>query len=92
MSATGRSDCIVARVRAIPAGFVRTYREIDAGSPRLVGRVLAERWRTAGVRGPGPEVPWHRVVRTDGRPQLELLRQEGVPMRGDRVDLDRARL
>jgi alkylated DNA nucleotide flippase Atl1 len=27
-----------------------------------------------------------------GRPQRELLLKEGVPMRGDRVDLRRARL
>jgi alkylated DNA nucleotide flippase Atl1 len=37
------------------------------------------------------------VVRADGsaakgKRQLELLRREGVPMRGDRVDLRRARL
>jgi len=41
-------------------------------------------------------VPWHRVVRSDGtvaggRRQRELLRREGVPMRGERVDLGRAR-
>jgi alkylated DNA nucleotide flippase Atl1 len=53
----------------------------------VVGRVLATTHEG---------VPWHRVVRADGTvpmgdPQLELLRQEGVPLRGDRVDLDRAR-
>jgi len=56
--------------------------------PRLVGRVLA----TTHDR-----LPWHRVVRADGslpkgRKQRELLLEEGVPMRGDRVDLDEARL
>jgi methylated-DNA-protein-cysteine methyltransferase related protein len=83
-----RADRILARVRAIPEGFVRTYRDVDPAAPRLVGHVLA----TTHER-----VPWHRVVRADGRVamgrrQLELLRREGVPLRGDRVDLAQARL
>jgi alkylated DNA nucleotide flippase Atl1 len=97
MNATSRGERIIARVRAIPAGFVSTYKDIEPGSPRLVGCVLAEHWRTAGTRGDASDVPWHRVVRSDGSApigarQLELLRQEGVPVRGYRVDLDRARL
>src|SRR4029077_6113104 len=32
---------IVARIRQIPKGSVRTYGEIDPEAPRLVGRVLA---------------------------------------------------
>src|SRR2546430_14677852 len=83
-----RTARIIRRVREIPAGFVRTYGDIDPRAPRLVGRVLA----TTHVG-----VPWHRVVRADGsipkgKKQRELLVQEGVPMRGDRVDLDDARL
>jgi alkylated DNA nucleotide flippase Atl1 len=83
-----RTTRIVGRVRAIPAGFVRTYGDIDPTAPRLVGRILAT---THGG------LPWHRVVRADGsipmgRRQRELLLQEGVPMRGDRVDLRQARL
>jgi methylated-DNA-protein-cysteine methyltransferase-like protein len=82
-----RRATIVERVRAIPEGFVRTYGDIDPGAPRLVGRVLAT---THGI-------PWHRVVRADGSlpqgaAQRELLVREGVPMRGDRVDLEQARL
>lgn len=82
-----RRDLIVARVRAIPEGFVRTYGDIDPRAPRLVGRVLAS----------VHDVPWHRVVRADGTipqgaPQRRLLVAEGVPMRGDRVDLAEARL
>lgn len=76
------------RIRAIPEGFVRTYGDIDPGAPRHVGQVLA---------ATDEDVPWHRVVRSDGslakgRRQRALLRQEGVPLRGDRVDLRRARL
>jgi alkylated DNA nucleotide flippase Atl1 len=83
-----RHDRIVARVRAIPAGFVRTYGDIDPVAPRLVGRVLATIHE---------DIPWHRVVRADGslaqgRRQRRLLVQEGVPMHGDRVDLRLARM
>jgi alkylated DNA nucleotide flippase Atl1 len=79
---------IIARVRAIPEGFVRTYGDIDPGAPRLVGRVLATTH---------DGLPWHRVVRADGsiprgNVQRDLLLREGVPMRGDRVDLRQARL
>ena len=79
---------IIARIRQIPKGTVRTYGEIDPEAPRLVGRVLA----TTQER-----LPWQRVIRADGsipkgQRQRELLTGEGVPMRGERVDLDRARL
>jgi methylated-DNA-protein-cysteine methyltransferase related protein len=82
-----RSELIISRVRAIPEGFVRTYGDIDPGAPRLVGRVLATTH----------DVPWHRVVRADGSlakgaHQRDLLLREGVPMRGERVDLHEARL
>jgi methylated-DNA-protein-cysteine methyltransferase-like protein len=83
-----RTKRIVGRVRAIPAGFVRTYGDIDPRAPRLVGRILATTLES---------LPWHRVVRADGsipmgKRQRELLIREGVPMRGDRVDLRRARI
>ncbi len=87
-----RRQRIIARIRAIPEGFVRTYGDIEPGAPRLVGHVLATT--------PGPaaqELPWHRVVRADGslakgRRQLALLQREGVPTRAGRVDMRRARL
>jgi methylated-DNA-protein-cysteine methyltransferase related protein len=83
-----RAARIVARVRAIPTGFVRTYGDIDPRASRLVGRILATTHE---------DLPWHRVVHADGslamgRRQRTLLLQEGVPMRGDRVDLRQARL
>jgi methylated-DNA-protein-cysteine methyltransferase related protein len=85
--AASRAARVAERVRAIPPGFVRTYADIDRTAPRTVGRILA------GIH----DVPWHRVVRANGSaplgaPQLERLRREGVPMRGDRVDLRQARL
>ena len=82
-----RAERVIERVRAIPEGYVRTYGDIDPRAPRLVGRILATTHN----------LPWHRVVRADGtipqgQSQRELLLAEGVPMRGDRVDLDQARL
>jgi methylated-DNA-protein-cysteine methyltransferase-like protein len=79
---------ILDRIRAIPPGFVRTYGDIDPAAPRLVGRVLAET---------DDDLPWHRVVRSDGSvakgaTQLRRLRSEGVPILGERVDLNEARL
>ena len=67
---------------------MRTYGEIDPEAPRLVGRVLATTQES---------LPWQRVIRADGsipkgQRQRELLTGEGVPMRGARVDLERARL
>ena len=82
-----RRERIVEIVRSIPEGFVRTYGDIDPGAPRLVGHVLAT---TSAL-------PWQRVVRSDGSlpkgsRQRELLTREGIPMRGERVDLRQARL
>jgi methylated-DNA-protein-cysteine methyltransferase related protein len=83
-----RRERILERVRAIPEGFVRTYGDIDPRAPRLVGLVLSQTHE---------DIPWQRVVRADGTltqgaRQRELLLREGVSMRGDRVDLDDARL
>ena len=89
MARTRRDDARVAgiidRIRDIPRGSVQAYSDIDAAAPRLVGRVLATTHE---------DVPWHRVVRADGsipkgRRQRDLLLAEGVPMKGDRVDLSR---
>ena len=77
------------RIRAIPEGFVRAYGDISPGAPRYTGTVLA--------RGHPDDVPWHRVVRSDGSltqgaRQRALLVAEGVPFRGERVDMHVARL
>ena len=87
MPVNARAEEILARVRAIPEGFVQTYGDIDPRAPRIVGQVLATATN---------DVPWHRVVRADGSlakgtVQAERLRKEGTPMRGDRVDLRQAR-
>jgi methylated-DNA-protein-cysteine methyltransferase related protein len=88
MQPQSRADRIVERIQAIPEGFVRTYGDIDPRAPRLVGLILSRTHE---------DLPWQRVVRADGSlpkgaKQRALLQREGVPMRGERVDLDDARL
>jgi alkylated DNA nucleotide flippase Atl1 len=84
-----REDDVLRRVREIPAGFVRTYGDVSPGSPRYAGAVLFE--------ADEPELPWWRVVRADGSlakgaRQRRRLVAEGVPFRGERVAMERARL
>jgi alkylated DNA nucleotide flippase Atl1 len=84
-----RSTEILDRVRATPAGFVRTYGDVSPGAPRVAGAVLHD--------CEDPTVPWHRIVRADGSlakgwRQRTLLECEGVPFRGQRVDMRVARL
>lgn len=77
---------ILAAIRAIPRGQVAGYGEVArrAGLPgraRLVARMLSE--------NDDPKLPWHRVLRSDGRiafpdgskghaEQTRRLRAEGV--------------
>lgn len=84
---------ILAVIRAIPAGEVRAYGEVArlAGHPRgarQVARVLAQ--------NEDPDLPWHRVLRSDGRvampegspgfeEQVRRLQAEGVVLKGGRV-------
>ena len=80
---------MLARVREIPPGFVRSYGDVSPGAPRFAGTVLhADDY---------PDLPWHRVVRADGSlakgdRQRARLEAEGVPFRGERVDMRVARL
>jgi methylated-DNA-protein-cysteine methyltransferase related protein len=80
---------ILDRVRATPAGFVRTYGDVSPGAPRVAGAVLSA--------CDDPSVPWHRIVRADGtlakgRRQRRLLEREGVPFHGERVVMRVARI
>jgi alkylated DNA nucleotide flippase Atl1 len=80
---------VVARIRSIPYGHVATYGDVWPGAPRFVGSVLAH--------CDYPDVPWQRVVRVDGslargERQRRALEAEGVPFRGDRVDMREARV
>jgi methylated-DNA-protein-cysteine methyltransferase-like protein len=87
--AMSRADEVVERVRAIPEGFVRSYGDVSPGAPRFAGTVLHDL--------NDPDVPWWRVVRADGslakgERQRARLEAEGVPFRGDRVDMAAARI
>ena len=87
------ADRILAVIRAIPRGQVAGYGEVArrAGLPgraRMVARILSE-----GSHG---DLPWHRVLRSDGRiafpegsrgwrEQCRKLRAEGVVVEQGRV-------
>lgn len=95
-SSLDRQERIYELVRQVPAGRVATYGQIAfvAGLPsaRMVGRALA-------LLPSGREVPWHRIVNSQGRiavragaasadaEQARRLRAEGVLLdRSGRVD------
>ena len=82
-----------ALVAAIPPGRVSTYGDIAAAaelsSPRIVAWIM---------RTDSSDLPWHRVIRSSGRPaphlatrQLERLRAEGVLADDGRVPLREVR-
>lgn len=91
--ADASAERILAAVRAIPSGQVAGYGEVArrAGLPgraRLVARLLAA--------NEDPRLPWHRVLRSDGRiafpagsagftEQERRLRAEGVRVEAGRV-------
>jgi methylated-DNA-protein-cysteine methyltransferase-like protein len=88
------ADRILAAVRTIPRGRVAGYGQVAAlaglpGRARLVVRVLAQ-------AGASARLPWHRVLRSDGRiafpagsapfeRQVERLRAEGVAVHAGRI-------
>lgn len=86
MDALSAAERILAAIRAIPSGETAAYGVVAqrAGLPgraRLVARLLSQ--------SDDPALPWHRVLRADGRSafppgtphhreQLKRLRREGV--------------
>ncbi len=95
---SGNYASIYRAVAAIPPGHVASYGEIAAraglpGRARLVGRALRE-------TPDGMGLPWHRVLRADGRiallassdgwhEQQRRLRAEGVAVQDGRVPMRR---
>ena len=93
MSDKSSAERILAAVRAIPCGQVAGYGEVArrAGLPgraRLAARVLGE--------NEDPQLPWHRVVRSDGRlafPEGSSgFREQGQRMRSEGVIVLRGRV
>jgi alkylated DNA nucleotide flippase Atl1 len=90
---TPYAEKVLSVVERIPSGRVMSYGDVaeyvGSGSARAVGAVMSRY---------GAEVPWQRVVLSTGDPApshpdeaRRLLRAEGTPMRGDRVDMARGR-
>ncbi len=82
-----RAAEVLSRVRSVPEGHVTTYGDLSPAAPRFAGSVLS------ACHDEG--VPWHRIVRADGslaqgEHQRRLLVAEGVPFRGERVDMREA--
>jgi methylated-DNA-protein-cysteine methyltransferase related protein len=81
---TPRAREVLRRARSVPEGFVATYGDLCPGAPRFAGMVLA----ACDLA----DLPWQRIVRADGSlatgsRQRRLLEAEGVPFRGERVDM-----
>ena len=81
-----RAAEVLRRVRSVPEGHVTTYGDLSPGAPRFAGAVLS---------ACTDDVPWQRIVRADGtlpkgERQRSLLVAEGVPFRGERVDMREA--
>ena len=79
------TDTVKEIVRAIPKGAVRTYKEVatQAGNPRAsraVANIMAANY--------DPDIPCHRVIRSDGRlggynrggegAKARILKEEGA--------------
>jgi len=88
------SQKVIAAVKKIPRGQVRTYKEVAtaAGNPkacRAVGQILSRNPRLI-------KVPCHRVVRSDlkvggyangVKKKIALLKKEGIKIKRGRVML-----
>ena len=83
-------------VESIPAGRVMSYGAVADALAERSGRNSARQVGTIMARH-GGGVPWHRVVTSAGRTPpgheqeaRQLLLADGVPLRGDHVDMSRA--
>ena len=95
---SSEAERILATVARVPRGRVASYGQIAAiaglpGRARLVGRALRD-------TPDAVVVPWHRVLRADGRiafaegsephaRQVRLLERERIAVERGRVDLSR---
>ena len=93
MDADTARERILAAVRAIPRGRVAGYGEVArrAGLPgraRLVARILSS--------NDDPALPWHRVLRSDGRIAMPAgsaaWREQGRRLRAEGVEVSAGRV
>jgi len=93
MPADAAERRILDAVRAIPHGRVASYGEIArrAGLPRrarLVARVLSH--------NTDPDLPWHRVLRADGRiafpPGSKGYREQSARLKREGVKVEKGRV
>ena len=93
MTPTSWQQSVIDQVRQIPAGTVRTYRQVAsaAGSPRAARSVGSIMKNNQDIT-----VPCHRVVRSDGQlgeynglqgTRFNLLRSEGISIINGRIQL-----
>ena len=87
---------VLALVERIPEGRVMSYGAIADALADVSGRNSARQVGTIMARH-GGAVPWHRVVTSAGRmppgheqEARQRLLSEGVPLKGDHVDMARA--
>ena len=87
---------VLALVERIPAGRVMSYGAIADVLAEVSGRNSARQVGTIMARH-GGGVPWYRVVTSAGRlppgheqEARQLLLADGVPLRGEHVDMSRA--
>ena len=83
-------------VESIPEGRVMSYGAVADALADRSGRNSARQVGTIMARH-GGGVPWHRVVTSAGRlppgheqEARQLLLADGVPLRGEHVDMSRA--
>ena len=87
---------VLSLVERIPAGKVMSYGAIADSLAEKSGRNSARQVGTIMARH-GGGVPWHRVVTSSGRmppgheqEARQRLLSEGVPLKGEHVDMSRA--
>jgi methylated-DNA-protein-cysteine methyltransferase related protein len=89
-------EAVLALVERIPEGKVMSYGAIADALAERSGRNSARQVGTIMARH-GGAVPWHRVVTSSGRlvpgheqEARQRLLADGVPLKGDHVDMSRA--
>jgi methylated-DNA-protein-cysteine methyltransferase-like protein len=87
---------VLALVERIPAGKVMSYGAVADALADVSGRNSARQIGNIMSRH-GGAVPWHRVVTSSGRmppgheqEARQRLLSEGVPLKGEHVDIKRA--